>query len=44
MQNVGEINRFFVAQFFQELDNQWKIYDEEGIPHTLKKQLSRLMP
>jgi hypothetical protein len=30
-QNVGELDRFFVSQFFHEFENQCHLIDENGI-------------
>jgi hypothetical protein len=44
MQIYGELDPFFIGQFYNELGNRWNIYDPDGIPHQIEFNRSILNP
>jgi hypothetical protein len=36
MQSIGELDPFFIANFFEELGIHWEIYDGKGVKHDVE--------
>ncbi|MCI44236.1 hypothetical protein A2U01_0065475, partial [Trifolium medium] len=34
-QTIGELDPFFVVNFFNEIGNEWKLIDDEGVAHNV---------
>ncbi|WJX95014.1 DNA helicase [Trifolium repens] len=40
----GEVDPFFVAKFFEQLENHWEIYDGKGKKHNVEFNGSAIQP
>jgi hypothetical protein len=44
MQIYGELDPFFIGQFYNELGTRWNLYDQDGVAHQIDYNRSILNP